>query len=103
MAYEKQEVEEQEKAAAAISARERQVSPSQASVDLFASQDIDDIEMEPESSNPLLAAEARKESVIPKSLITPTNVSRNPFKKSTTPSTTPKYVFKIRILEANHS
>ena len=96
MAYEKQEVEEQEKAAAAIAARERQISPSQASVDLFASQD-DDIEMEPPSSNPLLAAEARKESVIPKSLITPTNVSRNPFKKSTTPLTTPKYV-RIRII-----
>ena len=44
--------------------------------------------MEPPSSNPLLAAEARKESVLPRSFITPTpptNVSRNPFKKSTTP------------------
>ena len=44
--------------------------------------------MEPPSSNPLLAAEARKESVLPRSIITPTpptNVSRNPFKKSTTP------------------
>ena len=44
--------------------------------------------MEAPSSNPLLAAEARKESVLPRSIITPTpptNVSRNPFKKSTTP------------------
>merc|ERR1719266_1988905 len=65
------------------------MSPSQASVDLFASQDDDDIDMEPASSNPLLAAEARKESAVPKSYITPTNVSRNPFKKSTTPSSTP--------------
>merc|ERR1712110_175225 len=92
MAYEKQEVEEQEQeraaAAISVSARERPISPSQASVDLFASQD-DDIDMEPESSNPLLAAEARKESILPKSYITPTNVSRNPFKKSTTPSSTP--------------
>ena len=56
----------------------------------FSSQDDDDIDMEPASSNPLLAAEARKESAVPKSYITPTNVSRNPFKKSTTPSTTPK-------------
>ena len=42
MAYEKQEVEEQEQekaqAAAMTSLRERQVSPSQGSIDLFASQ-----------------------------------------------------------------
>ena len=42
MAYEKQEVEEQEEekaqAAAMISLRERQISPSQGSIDLFASQ-----------------------------------------------------------------
>jgi len=93
MAYEKQEVEEQEQekaqAAAMTSLRERQISPSQGSIDLFASQDDNDIDMEPPSSNPLLAAEARKESVLPRSFITPTpptNVSRNPFKKSTTPS-----------------
>ena len=53
--------------------------------------------MEPPSSNPLLAAEARKESVLPRSFITPTpptNVSRNPFKKSTTP----RYVkFRLKI------
>ena len=40
MAYEKQEVEEQEQeraaAAISVSARERPISPSQASVDLFA-------------------------------------------------------------------
>ena len=44
--------------------------------------------MEPPTSNPLLAAEARKEAVLPRNFITPTpptNVSRNPFKKSTTP------------------
>jgi len=89
IAYEKQEEEEQEKAAAAaisVSGQERPTSPSQASVDLFASQDDDDIDMEPASSNPLLAAEARKESALPKSYTTPTNVSRNPFKKSATPS-----------------
>ena len=94
MAYEKQETEEQEQAEKEMIERQNQKSrmgsPSQASEDLFASQE-DDIEMESVANdNPLLAAEARKDIVVAKTFITPTNTSRNPFKKSNTPSSTPR-------------
>ena len=77
MAYAKQEAEEEQEQKVA-----KEYSPSQASEDIFATQD-DDIDMLDTPENPFLAAQARHESSS-KSFITPTSgASRNPFAKST--------------------
>ncbi len=86
LAFEKQQEEERQEQEQQQESY-RNYAASQASVDLFASQE-DDIELEP-AENPLLAAEARKDTATyGKSFITPTQSSgnRNPFKKSATPS-----------------
>ena len=76
MAYAKQEAEEQEQKVA------KEYSPSQASEDIFATQDDDDIDMLDTPENPFLVAQARHESSS-KSFITPTSgSSRNPFAKN---------------------
>lgn len=84
LAYEKQEEIEQEEEKQKMANKVYQESE-----DMFASQE-DDIDMDA-AENPLLAAENRRAA---ESFITPTppvanNTPRNPFRKSTTPSSTP--------------
>ena len=59
----------------------KEYSPSQASEDIFATQD-EDIDMLETPENPFLAAQAKHETSS-KSFITPTSGSRNPFAKAT--------------------
>jgi len=88
MACEKQDAEEELERHREL---ERETTQSQASEDIFASQD-EDIDMDA-PQNPFLAAQAKKAiSGALKSNLTPTGGARNPFKKATTPSSASRYV-----------